>query len=306
MISKQVSSKFVIQKFSRLKYIYYSTQFPAHECLFCPQTFDTATAKDDHVLEHFAQDTCVDCNRNLIRIGGNLYVKHDASICSIRAPKSEATVEPQSRTLLVPAQDDDDNDNQCASIKIERQDFADDSNESTNFNVLDSVDKVSPAASEDDIHSILASDVEMKLQKEETRIDSEQHAENAWDIITHEHDKNNEPVEVANKQRMNNNNQKTSKRFECDLCGHTAKTKSNLFKHMLCMHITDKSKFQCKICKQYRLTESSRKKHTCPKCDVCGIVLSNNNGLQKHKVLLHSGPNVIFCCVCAKLFDTGI
>lgn len=63
--------------------------------MFCPQTFGTAAAKDDHVLEHFAQETCLECNRNLIRIGGSLYTKHDSSICVERTLKIEPrTVEP--------------------------------------------------------------------------------------------------------------------------------------------------------------------------------------------------------------------
>lgn len=52
-----------------------------HECLFCPQTFSSAIEKDDHTLEHFAQEICTECNRNLIRIGGNLYTLHTKETC---------------------------------------------------------------------------------------------------------------------------------------------------------------------------------------------------------------------------------
>lgn len=52
-----------------------------HECLFCSQTFATAAAKDDHILEHFALEKCTDCDRSLIRIGSSLYTKHDTSTC---------------------------------------------------------------------------------------------------------------------------------------------------------------------------------------------------------------------------------
>ena len=55
--------------------------FLVHQCLFCRQTFDSAADKDDHILEHFAKETCAECNENLIRIGGHLYVRHDDATC---------------------------------------------------------------------------------------------------------------------------------------------------------------------------------------------------------------------------------
>lgn len=49
--------------------------------MFCTQTFESAAAKDEHILEHFAQETCDDCKQNLIRIGGNLYILHSSITC---------------------------------------------------------------------------------------------------------------------------------------------------------------------------------------------------------------------------------
>lgn len=49
--------------------------------MFCTQTFKNAAEKDDHILQHFAQETCNECQQNLIRIGGNLYVLHNAATC---------------------------------------------------------------------------------------------------------------------------------------------------------------------------------------------------------------------------------
>lgn len=50
--------------------------------MFCPQTFSSAIEKDDHTLEHFAQEMCTECNRNLIRIGNNLYTLHTTATCA--------------------------------------------------------------------------------------------------------------------------------------------------------------------------------------------------------------------------------
>lgn len=49
--------------------------------MFCPQTFGSAIEKDDHTLEHFAQEVCTECNRNLIRIGSSLYTLHSEETC---------------------------------------------------------------------------------------------------------------------------------------------------------------------------------------------------------------------------------
>ncbi|XP_055296413.1 zinc finger protein 234-like [Sitodiplosis mosellana] len=66
-----------------------TTTRAVHQCLFCPQTFGSAADKDDHTLEHFAQETCDDCDQNLIRIGANLYTLHNAVTCIKREFKME-------------------------------------------------------------------------------------------------------------------------------------------------------------------------------------------------------------------------
>ncbi|XP_031628839.1 zinc finger protein 391-like isoform X2 [Contarinia nasturtii] len=59
------------------------------QCLFCPQTFGSASEKDDHILQHFAKETCRDCDENLIRIGSNLYTLHNAVTCIKVSIKTE-------------------------------------------------------------------------------------------------------------------------------------------------------------------------------------------------------------------------
>lgn len=60
-----------------------------HECLFCSQTFDSAAIKDDHVMQHFAQETCIECEQDLIRIGNRLFIPHDTITCIKRLSTSE-------------------------------------------------------------------------------------------------------------------------------------------------------------------------------------------------------------------------
>lgn len=59
--------------------------------MFCPQIFCSSAEKDDHVLEHFAQETCFDCDQNLIRIGSNLYTLHNSVTCIKRELKVETS-----------------------------------------------------------------------------------------------------------------------------------------------------------------------------------------------------------------------
>lgn len=67
--------------------------FSVHQCLFCQQTFDSAAHKDNHVLEHFVRETCTECDEDLIRIGGYLYVRHNEATCIKRVEISQVFVE---------------------------------------------------------------------------------------------------------------------------------------------------------------------------------------------------------------------
>lgn len=51
--------------------------------------FDNAVEKDDHTLEHFAQETCTECDQKLIRIGAKLYTLHETVTCVRRKFKTE-------------------------------------------------------------------------------------------------------------------------------------------------------------------------------------------------------------------------
>ena len=67
--------------------------FSVHQCFFCQQTFDSAADKDDHILEHFAQVSCTECDAELIRIAEHLYVRHDDATCIKKVAISAAHVE---------------------------------------------------------------------------------------------------------------------------------------------------------------------------------------------------------------------
>lgn len=41
--------------------------------------FDTIAKKKSHQLEHFKMEFCTGCEKDLFRIGGNLYTQHNAN-----------------------------------------------------------------------------------------------------------------------------------------------------------------------------------------------------------------------------------
>lgn len=63
----------------------YSFDFAVHGdeilCEFCLQTFETAAARNFHILDHFQQEICMKCDQKLIRIGDSLYVLHSTITC---------------------------------------------------------------------------------------------------------------------------------------------------------------------------------------------------------------------------------
>lgn len=59
-------------------------------CEFCLQTFETAAAKNFHILDHFQQENCTKCDQKLLRIGEHLYVLHSTITCIETKIKQES------------------------------------------------------------------------------------------------------------------------------------------------------------------------------------------------------------------------
>lgn len=54
--------------------------FSDHKCSFCQRILKN-TKKNDHEMRHFAQETCMGCNKTLIRIDDDLYTVHNSKTC---------------------------------------------------------------------------------------------------------------------------------------------------------------------------------------------------------------------------------
>lgn len=63
----------------------YTLDFAVHGdkilCEFCLQTFETAAARNFHILDHFQQEICIKCDQKLLQIGDSCYVLHTPITC---------------------------------------------------------------------------------------------------------------------------------------------------------------------------------------------------------------------------------
>lgn len=243
--------------------------FPVHECLFCPQRFGSAAEKDDHTLEHFAQETCVVCHQNLIRIGCNLYTLHNAVTCIKMELKSEVSVESDS------------------SIGI----------------LTDNKSSPEDSCNEDEwMHptytfpnTVCIEEVELEI-KSKPRTENEELNEylngnsltDSLDIPNQQLE--NEPINV-NSTRKKKISVKYQEALDLKNGKDALKRKRAVFKSTSSKATKKKSPDKINV------------EHFV--CNICGKVLSNKYAMQRHKIVVHKTSGDLFCNVCIKLFSTA-
>lgn len=299
--------------------------------MFCPQTFDTAAAKDDHILEHFAQETCLRCDRNLIRIGGSLYTKHDTSICVGKAIKSEDhlqmptvvsfTTENHSECVLNSSKyvdglegDDDFSSTQILSIKEEQLD-------TFNENSDDSIDRQN--------YSSDFETNELNIQPICSLIvNSQEHQSTSYNTepsIEVKVEAGPGPLETRDIKLFieHTTDEQNVTKIICDLCGMEFGSKSNLSKHKMKLHyISSQShKKNCNACGRIFDTEADRDVHRTEcsgeqgkrfrkqssfdmQCDLCSRLLKTDQSYRTHMKRVH-GRNVTKykCKRCRNVFN---
>lgn len=245
--------------------------------------FNSAPAKDDHILEHFAQETCVTCEKNLIRIGGNLYTLHDTRTCV----KEDESSEKQSREEMKPCvasvelpscENRYDVNNEVSSeaaiasgfeeilIKIEAEEDQE-QQEQLEYIVMDTID-----LPDDNI-------IQPELEPQITTLEEALKNEIKSDSLP-------EPIEIENDG--------TILISICDVCGGTFECEISLESHRKQNH--DSNSMDQKLI----LPETSQnfivKAETTSKtnfCDVCGQPFDCELFLESHKKLKH-GSNVSY------------
>lgn len=88
--------------------------------MFCPQTFNGVIEKDKHVLEHFAQESCMECKQTKIRIDGNWYVLHNAVTC-VKQDENNDTFEQPTVKIEVQPETNDDNTHEIYPEEFHRE-----------------------------------------------------------------------------------------------------------------------------------------------------------------------------------------
>lgn len=307
--------------------------FTVHECLFCPQTFDSAETKDDHILEHFAQEICVDCNQNLIRVGRQLYTPHNQSSCI----KTELKIEP----ILFERQSElfnEDGDEirietgsttatSCVTdMQIKSEPLLNLERLNTNEHFPHDEDVISieqlnlfgrkyeepNSASERIQHEQFANEniasIESQRMKPELMIEER----NIFDGLD-------DKLEQANSKniRINRKRKLMDEYSECELCGKIMLTPS-LYYHMRNIHNTPSNdeEFKCEPCRKKFKTADILRKHMRMKhdptvkklkCDLCRLVFMKETSLRDHQCKRKSSEVVksdkMPCDECGKLLS---
>ncbi|XP_055297209.1 zinc finger protein 83-like isoform X2 [Sitodiplosis mosellana] len=278
-----------------------------HQCLFCPQTFDSAVEKDDHILEHFAQETCTDCDQSLIRIGSNLYTLHNAVTCIKRESKSNVSILNQSHRGSLNQNHDEGGCNatfaspeaicdQQLDIKLEP--------ETEQYEQLMTVDPINFTESiyqnsDRDLSAIgvtpsktlTVDQVEIKMESQVELFISED-VNNLADINDMDFDssqmfQSESPFEKLSEPKSESN----SKEHKCDFCEKSFPNPLQLGQHRKYTHtITNPDRLKCEICKttfkrkeyldkHIKFKHTDRIKYT---CKFCWAVYMTQNSLDNH------------------------
>lgn len=268
--------------------------------MFCPQVFARAEEKDDHTLNHFAHEKCIDCDENLIRIGGRLYVLHDTVTCVKREMKSEieiARVEIKSEPLIY-------DDYRYA-------------NESRATNATQSYQQTSNAHSTPNI-SYYTPQTKPRMRR--------RNSDTA----------NRTACNICGKQMHTNSMQRHLRNahsslalnfgdFKCPICGMQFAKDQHRREHIRRKHPEPNAagtSHNAEPNKKKRVNDTSdddddgiylgndhsnRRRTNVDKqceCDLCGRVF-HVNSLKRHKIVKHSAPGTLVCTMCCKILNSA-
>lgn len=307
--------------------------FPVHECLFCPQTFGSSAAKDDHILEHFAQEICTECDQKLLRIGNNLYTLHNAVTCVKFEPKLEANDSGSIESIASDAKQLADDFLECDEDLTELDDKI--KNEAVSYDEEEqlSFDDCEDSIGSGDFSGTSAFVTHTGAMKDEpTEIDESNKQTTHSSTITSKsaarHTDTSTGTSVfhtkcgicnelfANLIELDKHMKIAHdiNRFQCDICLKKVKSKNGLHIHKRYAHDNETHiwKFKCDVCKTPFMQKSSLQQHQCgekPKCELCGKKdFSTIFALKSHIAFKHrNGPETInhVCKLCTRSFETA-
>ncbi|XP_055303395.1 zinc finger protein 600-like [Sitodiplosis mosellana] len=283
-----------------------------HQCLFCPQTFGSASEKDDHILSHFSRKSCGKCNQSLIQIGGTFYVQHNAVTCI----KRDCEVHIESMFVDQPIQ---------PALKYEHEE------ESELFSDAISGPEAQGSQIKDSTIEIISTNTSANIYQTEQdqmllsesislaeMIIKDEPADGARGLFEQDDElSNNQYLQTDEHQPAPNTVQQTKKRrmkkpLECDICGIILR--SDLHRHKVLAHSQPGMHF-CPICVQTfqttgELSEhraivshcSSKKNRGLHKCSICNAILKTRTSFLKHMKSIHSLNTLHKCNICEASF----
>lgn len=288
----------------------------AHQCLFCPQKFDSALAKDDHILEHFTQQTCTDCNQNLIRIGSNFYVLHTGATCIRECDYDNENyyddVSSKLATVLVdePYSEDEPNEQQADEMTAEVDEGGWMKSE-PNFNAEEESEYINA------VKSNMSEDTQPDQQEMNVSMGELINDENLPQATLYESKPNvlniNLSATVGGKSKKREDNKR-----ECEFCGELFH-KYALYRHRRDVH--NPTICVCQVCfTQFKseeyLQRHMRYKHGVTpqvfKCDQCQATFRKEDQLRTHQCSgppngtpssTPNTPNSKMACECGKEFS---
>lgn len=284
---------------------------PVHECLFCPQTFGSAIEKDDHTLEHFAQEVCTECNRNLIRIGSNLYTLHSKETCIENQHALQHDIDVKEEPFIGAEESDEiemqveygannfNADEQISELAIVQ--------DSSNVEDVEDVDfKIEPDNVQDEHES------PMRMERQFVALDDvelQEHCDNPTpasdkfylDHLSTEFNSVGSPFYADSMEDVRGKS--SSKRERCDDCGKTYYTgtlkRHKILKHNFCTVCTktfvDPTEFDLHKPHCTKSKKPNRNTH----CSICNLTLKTRKTYTAHMRNVHNPlgkPHKCNCC----------
>lgn len=243
--------------------------------MFCSQTFDSAAEKDDHLLEHFARETCTECNQNLIRIGGTLFTVHNSITCIRSGTNLEQhclfTEEHGILGGKGPRISDIDVNDMAVASSL------------SNTNYIEQIIKVEPTIEYYSEDRNIDDDLDGVQIKEECIHD---------DYVAPQESIFTEQLQI-NPNRCEANSQPLAPNVE----------------HYILDNSNEPNCSQGR--KQKKSIHSKTKKKDTKnvedklKCDICDMTFSHVVNVRRHKMYFHSQPGTHLCKICAKIFPSA-